>query len=240
MILEFPNTNTHNTMPYNNFVSLEYAINELDLFDNIKFKYLKDLFTKDTDLEDWGFEVDIEDIALPYSSANCCMRKTEVKYELENPEYKEGGFYPYQKEKYYSFTKEYEYNSSSAYGFTFMNLYEESEDEEEESEEEEENMSSTNLINELKELFGKRVWTRNDEDFLTTSKEEYLENKCIDCVIECEGEYNDLQYYEHYSGTDIFRKLLKKYGRSMDWADSCIVNIYDDSKKNEEEDSEED
>jgi len=126
-------------MPYTNCVSLEFAINQLDLFDNIEFKYLKHLFIKDIDREDWDFEVDIEDIALPYSSANCCMCKTVVKFELENPEYiEEGGFYPHQKEKSYSFTKEYVYNGSSEMALIFMDLCEESEDEEEESEEEEE------------------------------------------------------------------------------------------------------
>ena len=49
-------------MPYTNCVSLDLAIKELDLFDNIKFKYLKYLFTKDIDLEEWDFEVDIENI----------------------------------------------------------------------------------------------------------------------------------------------------------------------------------
>jgi hypothetical protein len=125
-------------MPYTNCVSLEFAINELDLFDNIEFKYLKHLFKKNIDREEWDFEVDIEDIALPYSSANCCMCKTVVKFELENPEYKEDLYYSYQKEKYYSFTKEYEYNSSSGYALMFLDLNEESEEEESEEEESEE------------------------------------------------------------------------------------------------------
>jgi len=124
-------------MPYTNCVSLDFAIKELDLFDNIKFKYLKYLFTKDIDLEEWDFEVDIENIALPYSSANCCMCKTVVKFELENPEYKEDWFYSFQKEKYITFTKEYEYHNSSAMALIFLDLCEESEDEEEEESEEE-------------------------------------------------------------------------------------------------------
>lgn len=122
-------------MPYTNCVSIDFAINELDLFDNIEFKYLKHLFNKNIDREDWDFEVDIENIKDP--ELGCCMCKTVIKFEIENPEYiEEGGFYPHQNKKSYSFTKEYEYNSSSAYAFIFMDLYEESEDEEEESEEE--------------------------------------------------------------------------------------------------------
>ena len=71
-------------------------------------------------------------------------------------------------------------------------------------------MSSTDFINELKELFGDRVWTRNDEDFLTTTKCEWLKNEYIECVIECEGDYDDLEYYEHYWGTKKFRILLTR------------------------------
>jgi len=130
--LEFPNTNTHNTMPYNNFVSLEYAINQLDLFDNIKFKYLKYLFNKNTDFEEWGFEVDIEDIEDPELRDWMC--KTVVSFDLDNPDFIEELGYNQNEEKYITFTKEYVYNGSSPCAINFMNLY--FEDEEEESEEE--------------------------------------------------------------------------------------------------------
>ncbi len=66
------------------------------------------------------------------------MCKTVIKFELENPEYKEDWFYSYQKEKYYSFTREYEYNGSSQMALIFMDLCEESEEEESEEESEEE------------------------------------------------------------------------------------------------------
>jgi len=100
-------------------------------------------------------------------------------------------------------------------------------------------MSSTDFINELKELFGDRVWTRNDEDFLTTAKYKWLENENIECVIECEGDYDDLEYYEHYWGTDNFHNLLNKYKRTMEWQTNCIANIYDNSEYEEEESEEE-
>ena len=122
-------------MPYTNCVSLDFAIKELDLFDNIKFKYLKYLFTKDIDLEEWDFEVDIENIEDPELSASMC--KKVVSFELENPEYKKDWFYSFQKEKYITFTKEYEYHNSSAMALIFLDLCEESEDEEEEESEEE-------------------------------------------------------------------------------------------------------
>ena len=227
-------------MPYTNCVSLEFAINELNLFYKVEFKYLKYLLNKNTDYEE-NFEVEIEDIKDP--ELGRCMCEKIISFELENPHYEKElcrRFTPIHSKKYITFTKEYGYESGSGYDLIFMGLYEESEDEEdEESEEEEESMSSTDLINELKELFGERVWTRNDEDFLTTAKCEWLENKYIDCVIECEGEYNDLEYYEHYDGTDIFRKLLKKYRRNMEWQTNCIVNIYEEEESEEDEESEE-
>jgi len=119
-------------MPYNNFVSLEYAINQLDLFDNIKFKYLKYLFNKNTDFEEWGFEVDIEDIEDPELRDWMC--KTVVSFDLDNPDFIEELGYNQNEEKYITFTKEYVYNGSSPCAINFMNLY--FEDEEEESEEE--------------------------------------------------------------------------------------------------------
>jgi len=85
--------------------------------------------------EEWDFEVDIENIEDPELSAWMC--KTVVKFELENPEYKEDWFYSFQKEKYITFTKEYEYHNSSAMALIFLDLCEESEDEEEEESEEE-------------------------------------------------------------------------------------------------------
>jgi len=101
-------------------------------------------------------------------------------------------------------------------------------------------MSSTDFINELKELFGDRVWTRNDEDFLTTAKYKWLENENIECVIECEGDYDDLQYYEHYWGTKKFRILLNKYKKNMEWETNCIANIYDSSDIYDSSEDEED
>ena len=125
-------------MPYTNCISLNIAINELDLFDNIEFKYLKKLLNPSVDYDDYDFEVDIQenpDNEKPMFEYYCI---TVVNFDLENPSYDAED--PWCREnKYIRFTKRYEYNGSSIRALQFMDLYEESEescdDEDEESEE---------------------------------------------------------------------------------------------------------
>ncbi len=75
------------------------------------------------------------------------------------------------------------------------------------------------FINELKKMFGRRVWDSDER------KKNYGYSDAI-CLIECEGEYSDLEYYEHYWGTDEFNELVKKYNYHPEWIDSCIMGIF--------------
>lgn len=177
-------------MPYTNCVSLDFAINQLDLFDNIEFKYLKHLFNKNIDREEWDFEVDIEDIEDP--ELGCCMCKTVIKFDIDNPHYKEDWFYSYQKEKYYSFTKEYEYNSSSAYALMFLDLNEESEDEEEE---EADDLMECGYCGEQFSL------SKVDFEYLPSKEDEEKEeclgmDLCRSCFCEIEHKYSYVEDFE--------------------------------------------
>ena len=115
-------------MPYTNCINLNYAINELDLFDNIEFKYLKTLLNPSTDYDDYDFEVDIEENPndeTPMFETYCI---TVVKFDLENPNYDAED--PWSREnKYITFTKRYEYNGSSIMGLNFGNLWTDEESE---------------------------------------------------------------------------------------------------------------
>ena len=116
-------------MSYTNCINLNIAI-ELDLFDNIEFKYLKKLLNPSVDYDDYDFEVDIQDIGTTSNG----YAITVVKFDLENPNYNPED--PWSREnKYIRFTKRYEYNGSSIMGLNFGNLWI---DEESESDSDEE------------------------------------------------------------------------------------------------------
>ena len=76
------------------------------------------------------------------------------------------------------------------------------------------------IITDFKNKFGDRVWTKEDGKIKT-----YKGSK-LAFKIECEGEYDDLEYYDLYWGDDEFNELLKKHKLHYEWDDSCIVNIY--------------
>ena len=110
-------------MPYTNAVSFNFALNELDLFDDIKGIYLKQYFKKGLDLDEYDFEIEIVDIEvedeLPY------MCNTQITFDLCNPD----GPYPD-----LTFTKKYRYNNSSPYALIFVDLNMDEEDEESDEE----------------------------------------------------------------------------------------------------------
>ena len=118
-------------MSYTNCINLNYAINELDLFDNIEFKYLKTLLNPSTDYDDYDFEVDIKETPDDETLiSQYCI--TVVKFDLDNPDYNPKD--PWCREnKYIRFTKRYEYNGSSIMALNFINLWT---DEESDSDEE--------------------------------------------------------------------------------------------------------
>ncbi len=110
-------------MGYTNCLMIS-QMKELDLFDNISYKYIKDIIDNDDD----DMEVEIEDLDCDRE----CYCKTQFKFII--PQLYDERF----GEKYYknaTFTVEKEYNNSSPYALMMLDLYEESDEEEEEEEE---------------------------------------------------------------------------------------------------------
>jgi len=80
-----------------------------------------------------------------------------------------------------------------------------------------------NIVKDLKHLMGSYRIDTIDE------AREYLQsddNSIV--VINCEGEYDDLEYYDKHFGNEAFRKIMDKYGKelSMEWINSCQVMLY--------------
>lgn len=88
-----------------------------------------------------------------------------------------------------------------------------------------------NLFRELKNKFGNRLWLRTDKDFYTTAKCQILKNPKWLCIIDCDGEYDDLDFHLNYSGDEEFNNIMKKYcyKASMEWEDSCLAVIYENN-----------
>ena len=109
----------------------------LNLFDDIPYKYIKDIIKNDED----DIEVEIEDIDCDRE----CYCKT--RFEFSIPQLYDERF----GEKYYkdaTFTIVKEYNSSSAFALMLCGL-----DEEEEEEEEEEDNKQKELFYELVDIY---------------------------------------------------------------------------------------
>ena len=123
-------------MGYTKCITMEMAL-YFDLFDDINYKWLKEVLDPNMDKDEYDFEVEIEDMKIDieegeeWKSVYC---KTKFTFDLRMLYDESFG------EKYYhtkSFTKIIEYNGSSGIALTLMNLYEEEETETEEEEDEE-------------------------------------------------------------------------------------------------------
>jgi hypothetical protein len=97
---------------------------KLDLFDNISYKYIKNIIKYD----DNDIEVEIED--LDCDRIAWCKTRFTFKLNIDVS----GGSMPIIVEKEYVVEKEY--NNSSPYALMMIELYEEEEEEEEEEDEE--------------------------------------------------------------------------------------------------------
>jgi hypothetical protein len=90
---------------YTNCISLNYAMFELDLFDEVPTKYLKSfLKNKCLDWDEYDFEVEITDIEI--TDINCTDNCTDIQFELDGK----------------SFRKNYRYESSSIRVLQFEDL----------------------------------------------------------------------------------------------------------------------
>lgn len=120
---------------YTNCITLQYAIDELDLFDEIPFKNMKYLYNNPRwSVIDADFEVKIEDLEPEYreNSRDINWCRTLVRFWLENPNY-DGKWScpnpdgnenppPLTDEKYLTFEKIYRYKPDSHYGLLFLEL----------------------------------------------------------------------------------------------------------------------
>ena len=118
-------------MPYTNSISIEQAL-YFDLFDDIKYEWLKEVLDPKRDREEYDFDVEIKDIPHNEDDDRCpSWCKTSFTFELRQIDYIRFG------ETYYktkTFTKKIEYNGSSGTALSLMNLWIDNESDEEESE----------------------------------------------------------------------------------------------------------
>ena len=127
-------------MGYTNVINITDAL-YLDLFDDINYKWLKEVLDPNMDRDEYDFEVEIEDIPFQHTG----YITTNFTFELRMLNYERFG------RKYYhtkSFTKIFEYTPNSPLGISISNMYEE--DEDEIHEEDIYNMSFDIAINKIK------------------------------------------------------------------------------------------
>ena len=119
-------------MPYTNCITLNQAIYDLDLFDDLKFSDVKQFYkNKNLDFDDYDFRVDIQDVSDDEDKRSYTWRSVEISFWLDVREYDGWGELKSKK-----FSKTIRYNTSSAMALIMLNLYEESEEESEEEESE--------------------------------------------------------------------------------------------------------
>ena len=120
-------------MPYTNCITLNQAIYDLDLFDDLKFSDVKQFYkNKNLDFDDYDFRVDIQDVSIDEDKQSMCWRSVEISFWLDVREYDGWGEIKPKK-----FSKTIRYNTSSEMALILLNLYEESEEESEEESDEE-------------------------------------------------------------------------------------------------------
>ena len=101
------------------------TMKELDLFDDISYKYIKNIINDDDD----DIEVEIEYL----DCDRVAWSRTKFTFEIS-----QGKVYSWDTEDTYKkFVVEKEYNSSSAYALMMLELQEEDDEEEEEDDEDE-------------------------------------------------------------------------------------------------------
>lgn len=111
-------------MGYTNCLMVS-TMKELDLFDNIPYKYIKNIINRDDD----DIEVEIED--LECDTIGYCKTRFTFKLNINVS----GGCMPIMVDK--KFVVDIEYNGSSCFGMLMSDLIEDDEEEEEQEEEEE-------------------------------------------------------------------------------------------------------
>ena len=157
-------------MPFSNCVSFNYALHQLDLFDNIEGKYLKYYFQGNLDLDEYDFQVEIEEVKKEDSKRGYVLI---VEYELKNPKWVynknvlgNSWLNLYNIPEYITFTTELDYDANSPLAWLIgQDLYEETEDEEESDEESDVEYESS----------------EEEEMIITFTKEQVFNQEVIDC-----------------------------------------------------------
>ncbi len=113
-------------MPYADCLSIEQAL-YFDLFDDIKYEWLKEVLDPKRDREEYDFEVEIKDILDDENTED--YKTTQFTFQLRKIDYVRFDETHY-KTKTFEVKKTYHYNSP--YAITLGDNYEDTDDEEEE------------------------------------------------------------------------------------------------------------
>ena len=142
---------------YTNCISIKQAL-YFDLFDDIKYEWLKLVLDPSVDRDEYEFDVTIEDLPCEWASSGFC--KTKFTFELRKEDEVRFG------ETYYktkTFTKTIEYNGSSYLAMTLCGMVgEDSEDEEEDTDTNTEDIYTSN--NEEEEVEEEEVEEEEEEE----------------------------------------------------------------------------
>jgi hypothetical protein len=223
-------------MGYTNCLMVS-TMKKLNLFDNISYKYIKDIIDED----DNDFEVEIEDLDCD-RIAYC---KTRFKFEINIDV--SGGCMPMMVDR--KFVVEKEYNSSSAYALMMLELQEEDEEEEEEEEEEDEKMRYTAYLikNEFKMLDGDVIGAKKSINVAGGGEEvdkmmrwggglrngnDYAEVQVI--YIDKEMTKPNAVFYQEF-GNNPFRKLI---GDDVEWVAIGGFKVLNNGKVEDDSDEE--
>ena len=158
-------------MPYTQ-VSFQYALTEMNLFDNILGKYLKYYMSDEFDCwnEDDLIEIEIKGCETNDTRDYICGN--EVIFELKNPNYNPNAVWSEDRDtrEEIEFSKKYIYNGSSATALMFchilQDLEESDEEEEDEEEKEEEFIEVSNELNTSLEELNDVLYEDDKNEFI--------------------------------------------------------------------------
>ena len=97
-------------------------------------------------------------------------------------------------------------------------------------------MTYDNIIKDLKNIFGSNCWIREEinlenneaNDELINIKKDWF-NKLgenIICIIDCDNDGKDLDYYNLYSGSEKLQNVELKYSINHEWENEWLAYIY--------------
>ena len=115
-------------MGYTNCINITDAL-WFDLFDEVPYKWLKEVLDKKMDWDEYDFEVEITDVPATRTGQQYCA--TKFKFDLR---WNDETWFGEKKWKTKTFTKTIEYNGSSPVALKLCGMTDESDEEEEDEE----------------------------------------------------------------------------------------------------------